>query len=91
MALFHDSLVHIQFITTQLLKSMSAFKDDKKGSNSAYHDSITAPIGREYDDDAVGHEDEADDDDALANPEVVLSEVPSAVEKVSVSIPSNIY
>ena len=33
-----------QIIISQLLKSIGAFKDDKKGSNSAYQDSATAPI-----------------------------------------------
>jgi hypothetical protein len=67
-----------------LLKTIGTFKDDKKGPESAYQDSVTAPIGREHDDDAVGLEDEIDGENL--GTEVVLREVLTAVEKVSLLV-----
>jgi hypothetical protein len=75
-------LTIVKFIPIQLLKTIGTFKDiSKKGS---YQDSVTAPIGREHDDDAVDHDDQDDDDDEDPDPEVVLSEVLSAIEKVNI-------
>jgi hypothetical protein len=66
-----------------LLQSIGAVKKDKKGdSETAYQESVTAPLGREHDDDAVGQD--ADDDKELDPPpdsEEVLQEVLSAIEK----------
>ena len=70
-----------QLIISQLLKSIGAFKDDKKGSNSAYRDSVTTPISREHDDNAMGYEEEVNED---LDPGSVLSEVLTAIEKVSI-------
>ena len=50
-------------------------------SEGTYQDSVTAPLGRELDDDAVGLEDDGDDDPE--DPEVILQEVLSVIEKVS--------
>lgn len=69
-----------------MLKSIGAFKDDKKkGSDGTYQDSVNAPISWEYDNDVVGHEDEVEDEDFASNSEVVLGEVLLAVEKVSIN------
>jgi hypothetical protein len=46
---------------------------------------VTAPLGREYDDDAVGQNDgnnEANDMPESEDPELLLTEVLSAIEKV---------
>jgi hypothetical protein len=69
----------------QLLKSIGTFKDDKKCTDSAYQNSVTALIGREHNDDAVGHKDEIEDEVPNPDSDVLLSEVLSAVEKVSFS------
>ena len=50
-------------------------------SEGGYQDSVTAPLGREFNDDAVGLEDGGDDDPE--DPEVILQEVLSVIEKVS--------
>ena len=44
---------------------------------------ITAPISQQHDDNAMGHDDEVNDEDL--DPKFVLSEVLTAVEKVSIS------
>jgi len=67
----------------QLLECIGAVKANKKnGSKGAYQDSVTAPLSRDYDDDAVGQDDQ-DEDDPPEDPEAVLQEVLSAVAKVS--------
>lgn len=79
-------LTSVEFIPIQLLKAIGTFKDNKKKhSNGAYQDSVTAPIGREHDDDAINRDDENDEDeDEDPDPEVMLREVLSAVEKVNI-------
>jgi hypothetical protein len=54
---------------------------NKDTSEGAYQDSVTAPLGHEFDDDAVGLED--GDDDNPEDPDVILQEVLSAIEKVN--------
>jgi hypothetical protein len=67
----------------QLLGCIGAIKVNKKNSyEGAYQDSITAPLSRDYDDDAVGEDDKSDEDNPPDDPEAVLQEVMSAVEKV---------
>lgn len=74
-----------QFILVQLLECIGPIKttwNKKKGSDMAgsYQDSITAPLSHDYDDDAVRQEDM--DEDLLDDPEAVLQEALSTVEKV---------
>ena len=52
---------------------------NKDTSEGTYQDPVTAPLGREFDNDAVGLED--GDDDDPEGPEV--QEVLSAIKKVS--------
>ena len=66
----------------QLLKSIGAFKDDKKGSNTAYQDSVTTPTSWEHDENAVSCEEEVNEEDM--DPGSVLSEGTLAVEKVGI-------
>ncbi|KIM76319.1 hypothetical protein PILCRDRAFT_12912 [Piloderma croceum F 1598] len=70
-----------------LLKTISAAKKDKKKKDEyedAYQDSVTAPLGCEYYDDAVGQNDgnsEANDMPESEDPKLLLTEVFSAIEK----------
>jgi hypothetical protein len=53
---------------------------------------VTAPLGREYDDDAVGQNDgnnEANDMLESEDPELLLTEVLSAIEKVCFQLSYN--
>jgi hypothetical protein len=62
----------------QLLDSIGAVKHDKKNDH-IYQDSVTAPVDRSFDDDAVGQEEEDDNDESSD----VLQNVLSAIEKAS--------
>lgn len=69
-----------------MLECIGALTKEKKGNTEmAYQDAVTAPIGREHDDDAVGQE---DDPDEPTTPEEqdVLQEVTSAVGKVCLAV-----
>jgi hypothetical protein len=66
-----------------LLEGIGAIKEaDKKRSN--YQDSVIAPLGWEFDDDAVGLEDQPEElREDRSSDQVVL---PSAIEKVGSSV-----
>jgi len=64
-----------------LLEGIGAIKRDKK-KDDIYQDSVTAPVDRSFDDDAIGQEEDDDGDDDT--PE--LLEVLSAIEKVGVPL-----
>jgi hypothetical protein len=63
----------------KLLEGIGAIKEaDKKRNN--YQDSVTTPLSQEFDDDAVGLEDQPED--KLSNKAGNYQEVLSAIEKV---------
>jgi hypothetical protein len=72
----------------QLLETIGTVKKDKKKKDKykgAYQESVTAPLGCEHDDNVVGHTDGdngANDTPEYKDPELLLTEVLSAVEKV---------
>ncbi|KIM73145.1 hypothetical protein PILCRDRAFT_15463 [Piloderma croceum F 1598] len=72
--------VHLSAL--ELLESIGTVKRDKKkdASEGAYQGSVTAPLGREFDNDAVGLDDGNSDDSQ--DPEVILQEVLLAIEKL---------
>jgi hypothetical protein len=61
-----------------LLQGIGVLKRDKK-SNKNYQDSVTAPVDRSFDDDAIGQEDE---DEGSDKGDSRLLGVLSAIEKV---------
>jgi hypothetical protein len=61
-----------------LLKGIGVLKRDKKG-NENYQDSITAPVDRSFDDDAIGQQDEDEEGD---EGDSMLLGVLSAIKKV---------
>jgi hypothetical protein len=70
-----------------LLEGIGAIKEaDKK--KSTYQDSVTAPLSREFDDDAVCLEDQLEDEleDRPSNEALNHQEVLSAIEKVESSV-----
>jgi|SRR6267154_2544120 len=72
-------LPHIMHLSVmQLLKGIGAIKPDSRCRESAYQDSVTAPIDREHDDNAVLFDETEEDDDQFNTLQGVLS----AVDKV---------
>jgi hypothetical protein len=61
-----------------LLEGIGVLKRDKK-SNENYQDSVTAPVDRSFDDDAIGQEDEDEEGD---EGDSRLLRVLSAIEKL---------
>jgi hypothetical protein len=74
-------------IVTQLLNGIGAISmtESKKATSRSgnYQDSITAPLGRAFDDDAVAQDDE-DEQDELSLEVDSSSSILSAVEKAGV-------
>jgi len=61
-----------------LLEGIGVLKRDKK-SNENYQDSVTAPVDRSFDDDAIGQEDEDEEGD---EGDSMLLGVLSAIKRV---------
>jgi hypothetical protein len=67
-----------------LLQCIGAVKSNQKGNSDVpYQKTVTAPLGREHDNDAVGLNADSDDDEVESGLglEEVLWEVLSAIEK----------
>lgn len=66
----------------QLLEGLGVFKSDKKKQDEPYQDSVSAPVDRSFDDDAVGLDDDESEEPEITNTRESLQSVLSAIEKV---------
>lgn len=56
---------------TQLLEGLGVFRHNTKRMDDPYQDTMSAPLDREFDNDAVGQEDEDDDTPDVSQSETV--------------------
>ena len=59
-------------------------KHDKKKGDDNYQDSVTAPVDRNFDNDAIGQEDDDEEEGDEDDSSQMLSGVLLAIEKVSI-------
>ncbi|TDL19647.1 hypothetical protein BD410DRAFT_684736, partial [Rickenella mellea] len=71
------------FVLSQLLEAIGAITPSSRAAaeNAVYQESVTAPVSCEFDDEAVGNNDNGEDSDNNSQGEV-LNEVLTAVEKL---------
>lgn len=67
--------------SVQLLEGLGVFKRNSKRKDDPYQDTVSAPLDRDFDEEAVGQEDEDDDGADVSQPETVAT-VLTAIGKV---------